>query len=293
MKFVSYNIQYGIGMDGRFDPERIAQSMAGADVIALQEVTRGFHKNGHADLVSTFADLFPDHFHAFGAPCDILVDASTENGRRVERRLQFGNMILSRWPILATRHFLLPRSCTLDELNLQRGALETLIATPTGPLRVYSVHLDHVSRDERISQIRFIKERLLNFCQEGGAVTGGLNDGFVTANPPLTDDFLILGDFNMEPESPEYLAMAGLPDASYGRVLRLDEPVDALACLGRLTPGCYSWAIPPGATRARGPERAHLDYGFVNAGLAHRLREARVDLAALGSDHFPVWIEID
>ncbi|MGO8586948.1 endonuclease, partial [Rhizobium ruizarguesonis] len=42
MNFASYNIQYGFGLDGRYDLTRIARSLEGADVIALQEVTRGF-----------------------------------------------------------------------------------------------------------------------------------------------------------------------------------------------------------------------------------------------------------
>ena len=126
MKAVSYNIQYGVGMDGRFDPERIVQSIADADIIALQDVTRGFHKNGHADLAAQFADLFPAHFHVFAPSCDVLSEIVQENGRPRERRFQFGNMILSRWPILATRHLLLPRSRTLSHLNLQRGALEMI-----------------------------------------------------------------------------------------------------------------------------------------------------------------------
>ena len=40
MKFVTYNIQYCKGQDGQVDPERIAKEVAGADIIALQEVER-------------------------------------------------------------------------------------------------------------------------------------------------------------------------------------------------------------------------------------------------------------
>jgi endonuclease/exonuclease/phosphatase family metal-dependent hydrolase len=287
MKFVSYNIQYGIGMDGRFDPERIAGSIEAADVIALQEVTRGFPKNDHVDLVARFADLFPEHFSVYGAPCDVLSDISIDNGRRVERRFQFGNMILSRWPILATRHFLLPRSRTIDALNLQRGALEAVIAAPAGPLRVYSTHLDHVAPDERLAQIAYLKARILNFTKEGGAVTGALAEGF--PDLPLPDDFLLMGDFNMEPESPEYLSMVGQRDRYYGRMLRANQMVDVLDRLGKLPAESYSWAKPPGD----GPVKMHLDYCFINAGLVPRLKAAWIDHDALGSDHFPLWTEIE
>ncbi|TIV23825.1 MAG: EEP domain-containing protein, partial [Mesorhizobium sp.] len=33
MKIVTYNIQYGIGLDGRYDVGRIADAVRGADVI--------------------------------------------------------------------------------------------------------------------------------------------------------------------------------------------------------------------------------------------------------------------
>ncbi|WEX88903.1 endonuclease/exonuclease/phosphatase family protein [Sinorhizobium garamanticum] len=285
MRFTSYNIQYGIGLDGRFDPERVAASLRGADIIALQEVTRNFHRNGNADLVSIFEDLLPDYFSVFHAPCDIDAGSTIENGRVINRRFQFGNMILSRWPILSTRLIALPRTRTVSPMNLQRGATEALIATPTGPLRVYSVHLDHVLPGERISQIEFLKQRLVNYPLEGGAISGAADFGF--AEPPHPEDFVVMGDFNMVPESPEYNAMVGTSDAFYGRSLRMGNPVDALAQLGRLTPESYSWIHPDDRQR-----RMHLDYCFLSAGLVPRLKDAWTDYDATGSDHLPVGIEL-
>ncbi|MEK1932950.1 MAG: endonuclease/exonuclease/phosphatase family protein [Pararhizobium sp.] len=285
MKFLSYNIQYGVGLDGRFDPERIAGSLDGADVIALQEVTRNFHRNGKADLVAIFRDLKPEYFCAFWPACEIDAGSAIENGRAVERRFQFGNMILSRFPILSTRLVALPRTRTISPMNLQRGATEALIDTPTGPLRVYSVHLDHVSPDERIAQIAYLKDRALSYAIEGGAITGGADFGFDEL--PHPDDFVLMGDFNMVPEGPEYCAMTGTRDAFYGRSLRLENPVDALAHLGRLTPDSYSWIDPVDHNR-----RMHLDYCFLSAGLAPRLKDAWIDFEAAGSDHLPVGFEL-
>ena len=51
--------------------------LSDADVIALQEVTRGYSRNDYADLVETFSALFPDYFAAFGPACDVLVDYQT------------------------------------------------------------------------------------------------------------------------------------------------------------------------------------------------------------------------
>ncbi|MDD9980314.1 MAG: hypothetical protein OXU81_02975 [Gammaproteobacteria bacterium] len=36
-----------------------------------------------------------------------------------------------------------------------------------------------------------------------------------------------------------------------------------------------------------------LDYCFVSAGLKDRIRTVRVDSDAVGSDHQPVWMDID
>lgn len=284
MKFVSYNIQYGFGQDGRFDPDRIAASLRGADVIALQEVTRGYSRNDYADLVESFSAAFPDYFCAFGAGSDVLVDHQAVEGRLKERRFQFGNMVLSRFPIRASRNLLLPRRRTYDRLNLQRSALEVVIDAPGGALRVYSVHLDHVSPDERIAQIDFLKERVFGYPFEGGALTGAIE--FAVADPPLPEDFLVMGDFNMEPESPEYIAMVGRNDAYYGRAPRAGLPTDVEAHLKARPEGGYSWISEDGS------RRMHLDYCFVSGGLVSRLKTCRVDVSARGSDHFPVWVEL-
>ncbi len=38
MRLISFNIQYGFGSDGRYDLRRIADVIAGGDIICLQEV---------------------------------------------------------------------------------------------------------------------------------------------------------------------------------------------------------------------------------------------------------------
>ena len=52
MRLVTCNIQYGVGLDGKFDIDRIADAVRGADVIALQEVSRNNPANGGADMVA-------------------------------------------------------------------------------------------------------------------------------------------------------------------------------------------------------------------------------------------------
>jgi endonuclease/exonuclease/phosphatase family metal-dependent hydrolase len=45
MKIVTYNIQFGLGKDARFDLQRVADEVSDADIIALQEVERVFTPN--------------------------------------------------------------------------------------------------------------------------------------------------------------------------------------------------------------------------------------------------------
>jgi endonuclease/exonuclease/phosphatase family metal-dependent hydrolase len=52
MRLVTYNIQFGQGKDGRFDLERIAREVEGADVIAMQEVERYGKRSDLVDQVA-------------------------------------------------------------------------------------------------------------------------------------------------------------------------------------------------------------------------------------------------
>jgi endonuclease/exonuclease/phosphatase family metal-dependent hydrolase len=285
MKIVSYNIQFGIGLDGRFDCDRIIGALQDADIIALQEVTRNFSSNGDADLVAIFTDAFPHFYHAFASACETEAGSAIIDGRMVQKRSQFGNMILSRYPILAVRNILLPRTRTFIGMNVQRSALETVIMTPDGPLRVYSTHLDHRNPQERIDQIVYLKDRVIQYGLEGGALTGASEFGL--PDIPHTDDYIILGDFNMTPESPEYIAMCGPVDAYMGRTMRATLPVDALAHLGVISHDSITW------TDLADPRRsAVLDYCFISPQLVSRLKTGGIAINTNGSDHHPVWIKL-
>lgn len=285
MKLVTYNTQYGVGRDGRYDLGRIAAAIEGADIIALQEVTRNFMRNNMADMVEGLAHLLPDYFHVYGVAMDIDFGMVGDDGKPANKRLQFGNMVLSRWPIVASRNLLLPRTRRLSRGNLQRSALEALVMAPSGPLRVYSVHLDHVNLEERIAQIRHLKERVYAYPMEGGAISGAVEYGFPEL--PSPEEFVLMGDFNMVPGSPEHLVMAGAPDPVEGAQIVAHHPVDAYALAGGVPDGSVSWID------ATHPEKSSLiDYAFVQAGLAASVRSIRIDKDAQGSDHQPVWLEL-
>lgn len=288
MRLVTYNIQYGIGLDSRYDVGRIADAVRGADVIALQEVTRNNPKNGGRDMVTELGDALPDYFAVYGSNFEANIGSAIENGRAVTRTFQLGNMVLSKTPIHLSRNLLLPRSRSFEAMNFQRGALEALIETPLGFVRFYSIHLDHRSPVERVSQIQFLRQRLLNYALEGGALSGVAEIGLPEL--PHPEAFVAMGDFNMLAGSPEYVELAGRSDHEFGMPLTADFAVDAAMRLNVAGADLVTWVDPKRPDDASRHKR--IDYIFSSASLARSLKRLWVDRQAVGSDHLPVWVEM-
>ncbi|MER9892056.1 endonuclease/exonuclease/phosphatase family protein [Mesorhizobium sp. M0119] len=288
MKLVTYNIHYGVGLDSRYDVGRIADAVRGADVIALQEVTRANPKNGGRDMVAELGEALPDYFAVYGSNFEADAGSRLENGRAITTTFQLGNMVLSRTPIHLSRNLLLPRSRSFEAMNFQRGALEALIETPLGPIRFYSTHLDHRSPVERLSQIRFLRQRLLNYPLEGGGLSGVAEIGLPEL--PCPDAFVVMGDFNMLAGSPEHVELAGQPDHEFGMPVTADLAVDAAARLGAAGADLVTWVDPKRPDDAS--RHKCIDYIFTSASLAKSLKRLWVDRQAAGSDHLPVWLEM-
>jgi endonuclease/exonuclease/phosphatase family metal-dependent hydrolase len=284
MKCVSYNIQYGLGSDGRYDLARIAREVADADVIALQEVDRFWARSGMVDSPAVLSSHLPQHHWVFGANLDM--DASfTEAGRVVSRRKQFGTMILSRWPILSSRNFPLPKWGDRQHHSIQQGLLEAVIATPLGPIRFYSVHLSHLCSATRLPQVARMLEILAAAPAEGGAWCGGHPDpesGWIEeAEPPMPSDIILMGDMNFAPGMPEYDAMIGAVAPGFGRLTNRTGLLDAWVVAGNDEAG--------GATHPNAGRR--IDHCFVSASLAAAVDRVEIETSATGSDHWPVFVD--
>ncbi len=272
IQVVTYNIQYSKGKDGVHDPERIAAEVAGADIIALQEVVRNVPGVPDDDQPEKLAELLDGYIWVYGPALDL--------GTGFDRCVQFGIMLLSLYPILSGRILLLPRVGTIDRTSIERRALEGVIDAPGGPLRVYSVHLDHLNSCHRLEQIRWLRHVVLLAASTGTTLTGPPWDlfGVPIMAVPTTDDCLLMGDFNMLPGSPAYDEMVGEPDYYQGRTLITGRLADAWTSAGR--------GLDDGATWSDGDV-------FVNGALAHRVRSSHVGDEAGGSDHDPLWAELD
>jgi endonuclease/exonuclease/phosphatase family metal-dependent hydrolase len=100
---------------------------------------------------------------------------------------------------------------------------------------------------------------------------------------------LVLGDFNLTPDWPEYAAMVGPMDPDVGRLSYADGFVDAWVAAGHGEHDGVTYKAAPN----RWPRDLRIDYCFVSAGLASRIRRAWIDSAAIASDHQPVWTDLD
>jgi len=103
MKIVTYNIQFGLGKDNRFDLQRIANEVDGADIIALQEVERYWQRSGNIDQPAQLAQLLNKYYWAYGPYFDVDASKAEDDGSITNVRRQFGNMILSKTPIISSR----------------------------------------------------------------------------------------------------------------------------------------------------------------------------------------------
>lgn len=123
----TYNVHRCIGTDGRYSPSRIAAVLeeTGADVIGLQEVD-GRLGSGHGRHQLAFIA------HRLGFDVAAGLNIACHRG-------QYGNALLSRWPILDSRLFDL--SAPGRE---PRGGIDADVAWPltdgAGPLRAIVTH---------------------------------------------------------------------------------------------------------------------------------------------------------
>ncbi|MSO93820.1 MAG: hydrolase [Rhodospirillales bacterium] len=288
MRFASYNVQYGTGKDGRVDLARIAAEIGDADVIALQEVDCFFERSGNVDQARAFAALFPEHHWVFGAGLDVDASLSDASGRLVHRRRRFGNMLLARWPILSSRNHLLPKDGLVRQVSLQRSAIEGVIAPPGGPIRVYSVHLAHASAPERVRQVERLKEILMGAPSAGGVISGrDVKPAWLSgaAPPPMPCSAVVMGDFNATSDTREYEILCGAVDPRHGRLTTIEGLVDAWVAAGN--------DVGAGTTFRRDGAPVRIDYIFVTPELAGGVRSAAIGSAAVGSDHQPIFAEIE
>lgn len=288
MKLVTYNIQFGLGKDEHIDLERIAHEVDGADIICLQEVDRHWRRSDNIDQVKKFLCLFPSYHAEYGPGVNLGCDIRDQQGRIIHRRQQFGNLTLSRMPIAYSRHHLLSKYASLGPVSLQRSALECVICLGDTNLRVINTHLTHLSGATRKPQIQQLLDIHRNATREGSPVCGDLESSYWKMNESLVAPprlSVLAGDFNLEPDSDNYTHLAGPVSEYGGRMVNPDLFIDARSAAG------YDEA--DGSTSDIHGRPARLDYIFLSTDLSGDVQDCWIDSEAQGSDHQPLWLELD
>lgn len=279
MKLLTWNIQWGLGCDGTVDLSRIvstARAFCDADIFCFQEISRGFPDYDHGeDQPAVLARLLPDHTAIFRPAVDIT---SPDGKRQV-----FGNMILSRFPVLQVTSHMLPWPAT-EARTMQRQGLEALVETEFGPVSVTTCHLEFHSVEHREAQVRELRRLHEERTKRGRLSFRDRTSGpYRTIAPAVAA--LVCGDFNFEPHDPLYGEMQAL--------FADDVPafVDAWAARHPREPHAPTAGI---ADVAQWPGGAHCrDFVFATENLQHSILDVRVDTETTASDHQPVAVEFN
>ncbi len=285
MKLITWNVQWCRGVDGKVDPARIVRhtkAMADFDVLCLQEIANNYPdpRLGNSRGENQFAELarlLPGYVPVPGVAVDV---PGNDGGRR-----HFGNMILSRLPVGQVFRHLLPYPVEPGTNGMPRVALEAVVSTARGDVRVITTHLEYYGTVKRTAQV----EALRRIYAEGSghARLGGIVDveggPYHTMSRPAAS--IITGDFNLEPED---VLHARMRDPFDDRTPPLLDAWQA-SHPGQAHPSTFKIYLkdPPGE-----PE-LHCDFIFVSDDLAPRIRQVRVDQKTQASDHQPVLLEID
>jgi endonuclease/exonuclease/phosphatase family metal-dependent hydrolase len=205
MVVITWNVQWCRGIDGTVDPARIARvarGLADFDVLCLQEVAINFPglagSRGENQMTELSAAL-PGYLPLFGVATDL------DDGRG--DRSQFGNAIFTRLPVLQVFRHLLPWPADPGMPSMQRMALEAVVVSPAGPLRVISTHLEYYSALQRTSQVDGLRRLHAEACSHAEAprISGEPGEPFEAQARPASA--ILCGDFNFKPEDPEHARM--------------------------------------------------------------------------------------
>lgn len=284
MILVTWNTQWCRGVDGRVDPARIAgeaRRIADFDVLCLQEIADNFPDPllpGHDgdDQFARLAALLP----GYSAHPGVAVDHPGEQ----RRRRRFGNLILSRLPVTQVFRHLLPYPVDPGVKGMPRVAVEAVVQTAFGGVRVITTHLEYYSRKLRALQA----DSLRAIYAEGhgharhGSVTDSTGNPYHTYLRPAAT--IICGDCNFEPEDPLHARM----------LESFDDDIPALRDAWQVAhPGAphpSTFKIYEKTTPVE-PEQ-HCDFVFLNEPLVPHVRSVTVDQKTQASDHQPVIVTL-
>jgi endonuclease/exonuclease/phosphatase family metal-dependent hydrolase len=283
LNLITWTIQWGRGCDGVVDLQRIVDTACGLadfDVLCLQEVASnypGLVGSAGEDQPALLARLLPGYTPVFGAATDVLAE---DGARRL-----FGNMILSRLPVVQALRHLLPWPVDPDETSMQRVLVEAVIEAPFGALRVMTTHLEYYSALQRTAQVERIRE-----LHAESALRARHERVIDTSEGPFRSmrraaAAILTADFNFRPDDP-------LHD-------RITAPCgDGVPAFRDAWQVCHPGMPHPPSLgvfdREQWPDSGYCcDFIYVSEDLCSRIAGVCIDQQTDASDHQPVVLTLD
>ena len=170
VRVMSYNLHQGFDVHGSHGLEDIAKVIQAEDpdIIALQEVSRGWVVNGSVDMLVWLSQRL-EMDYVWGPAADPV----------------WGNAVLSRLPIVSSQNHRMPNN---DTVRLDRAFLT--VEVDLGGGETIDVVATHFHSGDGDSEIRI---------PQAMAVLGAVDSSRTT---------VLLGDFNAHPDHPEMLLFA-------------------------------------------------------------------------------------
>lgn len=281
MKLLSWNIQWGRGMDDDVDLQRIVRTihrLDDFDIICLQEVAvnfPGLPGSHNDDQLAVLSALLPGYSPIFGIGTDV---PNGQGGRN-----QFGNVIFSRFPVGQVWRHLLPWQAELSTPSMQRVLVEAVVTTNIGSIRIMTTHLEYYSQRQREMQIDAIRYLHHEACSMSSRKTLPEEQGGTFEVFPRPREAILCGDLNFSATAPEHeQILAPFSDNTPGFH-------DAWSLLNPWIPHSPTVGIHP-VDFVDQPEC--FDFVLITDGLVKHLKKHSVDAKTTASDHQPVWVEL-
>ena len=161
IRVMSYNIHTGVGIDGKFDLERIARLITeyNIDIAGLQEVDQGVERTDRVDTMKKLSEL-TGMYAAFGMAIPF------QGG-------EYGNGILSRYPVIKEHN----HPYLFEQSGEHRVLLYVFVEYGHDTLLVMNTHLDHRPDDaERLKSVEEIVSIASKYEDMPMFLIGDIND---------------------------------------------------------------------------------------------------------------------
>lgn len=274
IRLLSYNIQWGMGADGIRDLDRVIEQLRhiDADIVILNEVDLNWRRSGNVDQPEYIAREADYEHQYYGSALTTWASGNMRASR-------YGNLLLSRFPVVSVRTVPLPVGAGRES----RAAIVAQLDVDGSPWIVIGTHLG-LHGGDRQRQVTRLQQAASEAVRDAAAsVHGGVHEAERGNDIPV----VIFGDFNARPDAPEISVLSADGDRSTFASPAAADP----GALGPMVDTHVVAGSGPGYTFPYPNPHARIDYIFASEYLAQFVTFA-APLSLPGSDHLPVVADI-